>query len=344
MKRVLWPLCVVALFTCLATWLLYRYTYSTPVRDQAGQEVPEVVLSEIGGFAEADFAPTVQRYLGNLDDYKKLPLRAVSSPASTLAPSSSVTSSIGADSATASPDPKQIAAALKPFLVAGLRDDPRSAELLARQAPHVIDGLCEHIALLVARCAGMPSDEYLSRSGSGAEMRIDSGQRELLQYVCSTFVHGRAVPPESATQSEFRDFFKELYAVGLSFRSGSGRVVAWSQEPDGLICSIGEMPGELPDADLLTPRMSEAEQTRFYGSLSQAGLVINHPAGGKEVRERLGESVLRCHIILIVKTQGNDYYPLVFRSWYHPTSRRWWLSGANRQVSPRMATTPHLVF
>jgi hypothetical protein len=190
----------------------------------------------------------------------------------------------------------------------------------------------------------MSSHDYLKGLGPETMMRIDPAQRELIQYVSTTFLRGRALPRESAGQEEIRAFFEELYAAADSFRSGANRVVAWSSDARGFICSMDDMPWEVADADLLSQRMTEQQQMFFYGSLSQAAFVINQPIEGTEQRRRQGSNVLRAHVILIVRTKGGDYYPIAFRWWYDAKLRRWWLTGANRQVSPRMATSPHLAF
>ena len=87
--------------------------------------------------------------------------------------------------------------------------------------------------------------------------------------------------------------------------------------------------------------MTEQERAIFYGGLVQQSFVFHVPAGEPRNPE---EPTLRAHVAMIVETRDGDRYPMTFQLKWNKADDAWHLVQASRQVSPRMATTPHLVY
>jgi hypothetical protein len=324
MKRTLWVMGVLAIFTSLIIWLGFRYvsfyrqTVIYPV--EIVKAAPQSLIGEIGPYSASGYAGTLQSYLENLQVYKTL-------STVDIAPNLS---------------PESIAVLLTPAIEAALRRDPISEAIAKRQSPDVIESLGAHISLMVARCAGMPCDEYLRRVAStGAVMRLPDNMA-LLQYVVHTFLPQSTIPAADSDAQAVRGLFTKIYDLGLTYRSGASRIVAWSNDGDGFLSYLREIPLPKTYGDLIFNSLDEEKRHLYFGSMSQSALVFNRapdfpdlPASG---------NVLCSEVVVIVKTADGDFYPIIFQSYLDPLARIWRLRYANRQSSLRAATTPHLVF
>lgn len=310
---------VVCIFAGSAIWLTKRHFASRPVIDQHGRPVPDVLVSEIGGFADPKFSGLLQDYLANLEFYRTLPTVQVTGH------------SVGSFSGV-----------LRPSLLARLKSDPVSAKALSGFPEDVQSQLVDHIALMLARCAGLPSVEYLERLQPSHQPHLPRNI-DLLNYVCNEFMNGRWVPLNELNEEAVVKLFEEAYELSTSYRGGAGRLVAWVQDSRGMMCAVGLLSGSLRNADLLIPRMTDAEANHYLGRLSQSAVVFE--TGQSEAARQIHPStgVLHFQMVVIVLTAAGDMYPLHLKSWYDSNGKRWWLSEANRNSSPRMATMPHLV-
>jgi hypothetical protein len=166
--------------------------------------------------------------------------------------------------------------------------------------------------------------------------------KELLDYILRTYAPGLAMPPNDADQASLRLFFERMYDVGEAFRSGTTVVTGWAIPPQGLVAQLAELPNDGQYANPLVQRMSRQDQFFFFGSLSSGCLIFTGPRDGPAATEPA--VALRAECVVIIETKGRDRYPIAFQSVYDPRHAMWWLLYANRQASPRMGTSPQLVF
>jgi hypothetical protein len=311
---------VVLLFVALGGWLTHRYFRSAVAQDPQGQPIDDLLLSEIGNFANPSYSDTVRSYVKNLKICRRLRYEPITTPANV----------------------DKTISVLAPLLERSITRDPKNARVMQAWPTGAQSTLAEHAALMLARCAGLPKDEYLARLGSDAVLRVPNN-REMLRYVCDTFLGARQLPDE-LDQAATASLFADLYPIALTYRSGANEVVAWCNEDAGMTLAIDEAPQEVRRTDVLPQRLSDGDASLFIGSLSQGALVFSGPAEGADAVRAQRSPVLWAHLAIIVSTRGGDYYPILLHSYYDPKRQTWWLARASRQSSPRMATTPHLVF
>jgi hypothetical protein len=261
-------------------------------------------IAEMGDFARAPrYRDLVETYLDNLKEYRSLNFTAISSP----------------------DDVDGIAGALAPSL-AGL---PESA------------GLARHLAVLIARCAGMDSAEYL-RNLPGVAFNIPQHSLGHLRWAADLYLPGENAPDQNADPADVQAVFEKFYALGKTYRSGSGRVTAFAGQGPGFRVAVVSMPaGTAFDViDALDKQLTPAEQDFYWGKLSFGDLVLTTPP--PESLE--ATTVLRSSVCIIMKTAGGDIYPFHFNSYYDAAKQKWFLLTAERACSPRMGNTPPIVY
>ena len=333
------------IFVTLAVWLYVRATGSKAYINAEGEAVPELPLSQIGGFAEPKYRETVDRYLDNLAYYRDLdaiPLPEIVGEGDDGVLVNRVEAARGAGRAPRAS--RRSDGVLVNRVEAALRRefeerDPENRPAGVDMGGEALEALATRVELILRRLSGMPVDAYMASMDDAGLRPTFAGDRGLLRYVADTFLDGLEIPEGTIAPEETGRIFRELYEVGQSYRDGTSRITAVSLEPGGFVAAVRRVPDELPFADVLSPALSERERALFYGSLAQQSPVIYTPASDQGIVE-----TPRAHMAMIVETEGGDRYPITLQLKYDARSRAWHLTQASRQVSVRMATTPHLVY
>jgi hypothetical protein len=324
MKRTLSMILVISLFSGLAGWLSYRYFVVVPIDARWDGQIDASAVAEMEDFNQPQFRHVILAYLQNLSDYGHLKMQSIS-----------VGSSI-----------ENIAEKLGPILDASLSRDKSTSLIVSQNGADLKSSLCRHVALLLGRCAGMPAEEYIEELGSAVRFRLPENIARM-KYFHDEFDPDGSIPPADSDQATLRQFFIHIYSVEQQFRSGSNQIVAWSNDPNGFIALLDEpRPGtalnELHGSfELVEGRLSPDQILRFRGKMAQGSLICTFlPA----VSATASAGIIRAQVGVIVRTKGNDYYPIHFHSYYDPAEKRWHLMYVNRNGSPRMGTSPSLVF
>jgi hypothetical protein len=200
----------------------------------------------------------------------------------------------------------------------------------------------------MSRLSGLPADAYLQRLGSAARVRLpDLGRqpesREQIAAESAKYLAGRSVPSDDASPEEIRRFFDLLYDAGNGFESGKNLVTGWSPDSRGFVVFLDHAPvgTGLKYYSILSSRMRPARSVLLLGGTSQESLVFTTLDAEKSEPK---DGWLRAEIVVLVKTKGDDIYPVALHSYFDPGSDRWWLLYAFRQCSPRVVISPRMVF
>jgi hypothetical protein len=310
MWRALYSIFVVLLFIGLTVWLGDRYFFVLPANNLTASQI-----AEMGDFATAPrYRDLARTYLNDLKGYQALSFTPISS----------------------AEDVDGIARAIDP-MIRGTRlasTEPAGADVIA--------GLSKHVALLIARCAGMPREEYLKELGPGVVFNVPQHSLGHLAWAMQIYLPGETAPDQNADPAIVQAVFEKFYALGDSYRGGSSRVVAFSTDAAGFKAALTEMPaGTAFDmVDPLDSQFSASDEDFFWGRLSFGDLVLTTPLPSSQD----ATTVLRSSICIIMKTAGGDIYPFHFNSYFDPDRKQWLLLFAERACSPRMGKTPPIAY
>jgi len=333
MKWTVWHAFLFCLFLGLAGWLSWRYFVIVPTGAILSSEPPapstkpdgsaappeQDPVQEMGPFAqEPRFHDVIQVYVDELAKYKQLNFISI--------PNDN--------------DPDGITDDISAVLPSRLRQFPQSDDVLGKQSPQIIRALAAHVALFIARYAGMSSKEYLERLGPHAVFGIQQGQYGELKFIYQNFLPNMSPPPLNGGQTEYRRCFNELDALTNQYRSGAGHAVAFSTDPLGLTGVLAEVPAETAYGQnaLLDGFLTPNQQLYFDGKISQGIFVLTTPWPAAPATY-LPPIVVRSEVCVIIRTR-DDMYPVHLSSIYDPKLERWWLVTAQRCCSPRLFSSP----
>jgi hypothetical protein len=332
MLRLIAGIGLVLIAGSLIGWLSYRYFVIVPPTLIVASSVQpggnlgadgegvltQADLKEMGSFAsEPRFRGAVNTYLADLAEYRRLTWTTV----------------------TSVHDARPIEDAISKVLAARLKQFPQSQATLNLYPPKVIQSLAKAASLALARCAGMPGQEYIEQLGGGFVYHPASYPKVVNEY--KGLFPGQIPPPENADQATWAKAFAKLDAAVRPFNA-SNDVVAFSTDALGFIAALHQVPTEnasIPAFFLHFSCLTSKQIRYFEGDLYEGQLILTSPTGDGKARSPR----LQAELDFIVKTRGSDCYPVLLFFLYDELHDRWNLFLADRCCSPRMINTAESV-
>jgi hypothetical protein len=189
----------------------------------------------------------------------------------------------------------------------------------------------------------MQGNDYLQALGPGVVFNVPDHSLGHFRDEYQHFLGVTAAPELLGNPALIEKAFFQFDATDRKFRAGSNQAVACATEPEGMIAMIQEVPAReaYKMFNPLDSVFTSQEQDVFWGGVSLGDLVLTSPPADLKNPDA---PVLRSQVCVVIKTQGDDMYPVHFQSCYDFRLKRWWLFATERAVSPRMATSPPLVY
>ena len=312
-SRLLFILFATIALVVFAGVLWFRYTAGSaavprvavglPGEANATGEVGDMSIEEAGLFTGDRYKATRRNHLQNRVAYLRLSFSPI--PAS----------------------PEKIAAKIRPLL----KRDVAAAGLPATAA----DDLAAAAGLVVARAAGLDDASYLRHLEDDLKFDLPTNTTPI-GYIYQNYLNRR--PPDlTAEDVDIGSIFSDLSSAAREYRNGAILARDWSLNRDGGYALRVGRPGPGGDANLLTPGMGEAAMGYWYGSLADGALLFYRPTTPPP------NDGVWAHMLIIVRAEGGDAYPLEIRGWYDAPAAKWRIDLVTRRSSIQVGNAPPLV-
>jgi hypothetical protein len=317
LTRTVWALLVIAIAIAVMYVSANKYNNVVPPAAIQNHIITEKAVNEFGEYNDPVFKPAIDLYLSDLKVYEDMDMVPIDQDTKL----------------------ESTAHKLYPVLVAKLSTQTVDQEI--RDAdPEILKELARHIGILLTRAAGMANEEYLAAIGSNTLSMPERKQR--LDDFRTTFAK------DITDTDTLMVAFDKAFRAESSFRDGSNKISGWTNDERGVAIALDLVPSTTPCDEIhgsvtqLDNRFTEAEHQLMDGGVTQGSIVFALPTT-KPAEFNTG-NYLRSEVMIVIKTAGNDYYPMGFHSVYDSNDHKWHLLYVNRTTSIRMASSPSKIY